>query len=50
LQTGDPRGTLSKLLREREPIYRAAADFEVDTSRLTDQEVAETILRSMETL
>jgi shikimate kinase len=50
LQTADPRGTLSKLWREREPIYRKAADFNVDTSRLTDQEVAETILRGMETL
>ncbi len=50
LQTEDPRGTLAKLLREREPIYREAADFKVDTSRLTREEVAEAVLRSMESL
>jgi shikimate kinase len=50
LQTEDPRGTLAKLLREREPIYREAADFKVDTSRLTHEEVAEAVLRSMESL
>jgi shikimate kinase len=50
LQTKDPRGTLAKLLREREPIYREAADFKVDTSRLTHEEVAEAVLRSMESL
>jgi len=50
LQTEDPRGSLAKLLRERQPIYRETADFEVDTTRLTHEEVAETILRSMESL
>ena len=48
LQTEDPRGTLAKLLRERQPIYREAADFHVETSRVTPEEVAEAIIRSME--
>ena len=50
LQTEDPRGTLTKLLRERQPIYREAADLRVDTSRLTHEEVAEAVLLSMESL
>jgi shikimate kinase len=50
LQTEDPRGTLAKLLRERQPIYRQAADFNVETSRVTPEEVAGAIIRSMESL
>jgi len=50
LQTEDPRGTLAKLLRERQPIYREAADFNLETSRVTPEEVAEAVLRSMESL
>jgi shikimate kinase len=44
LQNENPRATFSKLFREREPLYAAAADIRIDTSRLTHDEVAETIL------
>lgn len=48
LQTENPRATLVELLRVREPLYRATADFRVDTSRLTHDEAAEAILKSVE--
>jgi shikimate kinase len=48
LQTTDPRSTLKELLRSRLPLYRAAADVEVDTSGLTHDEVARSILKRME--
>jgi shikimate kinase len=48
LQTTDPRGTLKELLRSRLPLYRAAADLEVDTSGLTHDEVARSILKRIE--
>ena len=44
LRTDDPRRTLADLLRVRGPLYRAAADFEIDTSALTHEEVASAIL------
>jgi shikimate kinase len=44
LRSDDPRRTLAELLRVREPLYRAAADFEVDTSALTHDEVAAAVL------
>lgn len=47
LQTSDPRGTLSELLRKREPLYRAAADFTIDTTNLTHAAVAEAVLRGV---
>jgi shikimate kinase len=50
LQTENPRTTLTELLRKREPLYREAADIRLDTSRLTHDEVAEAILKSMEKL
>jgi shikimate kinase len=50
LQTENPRATLVELLRKREPLYRQAADIRLDTSRLTHDEVAEAILKSMEKL
>jgi shikimate kinase len=50
LQTENPRATLSELLRVRLPLYRQAADFHVDTSRLTHEEVAEAVLKNMEGL
>lgn len=49
LQTENPRATLVELLRVREPLYRAAADDRIDTSRLTHDEAAEAILKSVET-
>ena len=48
LQKEDPRAIFSKLFREREPLYAAAADIRVDTSRINHDEVAETILNKME--
>jgi shikimate kinase len=48
LRTENPRATLTELLRTRLPLYRAAADIEVDTSRLTHDEVAKTILNHIE--
>ena len=48
LQNENPRAIFSKLFREREPLYAAAADIRIDTSRLSHDEVAETILNKME--
>jgi len=45
LRTDDFRATLTRLLREREPLYRAAADFSVNTADLNATEVAQAILR-----
>jgi shikimate kinase len=50
LQTKNPRTTIGELLRRRDPLYRAAADVRVDTSRLTHDEVADAILKSIEKL
>jgi shikimate kinase len=50
LQTANPRETLVELLRVRGPLYRAAADVQLDTSRLTHDEVADAILKSIEEL
>jgi shikimate kinase len=47
LQTVDPRGTLTELLRLREPFYLEAADFSVDTSELRHAEVADAILEKL---
>jgi shikimate kinase len=48
LQQKNPRAIFSKLFRERESLYAAAADLRVDTSALTHDEVAETILNRLE--
>jgi shikimate kinase len=48
LQTTDPRATLRELLRSRLPLYRAAADVEVDTSGLTHDQVARSILKRID--
>jgi shikimate kinase len=50
LQTENPRATVAELLRKREPLYREAADVRLDTSRLTHDEVADAILKSIEKL
>jgi len=50
LLTENPRATLVELLRVRDPLYRAAADARVDTSRLTHDEVADAILKRIEQL
>lgn len=44
LQTHDPRRTFAELLRTRAPLYAAAADFQIDTSARTPEEVAHDIL------
>jgi shikimate kinase len=48
LRTENPRATLTELLRVRLPLYRAAADIQVDTSHLTHDEVAKRILNHIE--
>ncbi|MEY2490092.1 MAG: shikimate kinase [Verrucomicrobiota bacterium] len=50
LRTENPRQTLVELLRVRDPLYRAAADVRLDTSRLTHDEVVEAILKGIEAL
>jgi shikimate kinase len=48
LQKENPRAVYSELLRQREPLYAAAADLRIETSGKTHDEVAETILRHLE--
>jgi len=48
LQTESPRETLSEMLRVRAPLYAKAADFRVDTTTLTHEEVADVILDKIE--
>jgi len=43
LRTENPRATLTELMRVRMPLYRAAADIEVDTSLLTHDQVAKRV-------
>jgi len=50
LQTGNPRAAFSDLLRKRRSLYAAAADFEVDTSRLSHDEIADEILDKIDKL
>ena len=40
LQTEDPKATVESLLRERAPLYQGAADFTIDTTGLSHDEVA----------
>ena len=49
LQTKNARATMVELLRMREPLYHSAADVRLDTSRLTKSEVADAILKRIET-
>jgi len=49
LQTENARATMVELLRVREPLYHSAADVRLDTSRLTQDEVADAILKWIET-
>jgi shikimate kinase len=50
LQTENPRATLTGLFRARYALYRGAADASLDTSGLTHEEVAEAILKCIESL
>lgn len=44
LQKGDAPATVRRLLAEREPLYRGAADAEVDTSSLSHEEAARAVI------
>jgi shikimate kinase len=44
LQRKNPRKAFTKMLRARLPLYAKIADIRVDTSVLTDEEVAVAIL------
>jgi shikimate kinase len=50
LQTGDPRGRIEELLREREPIYRQIADVVVDTGQRAPASVARAIAARLKDL
>ncbi len=47
LQTKDPAATVERLLRERLPLYQQAADFTIDTTGLSHDQVAEAIEDSL---
>jgi len=47
LQTKNPRKAFSKILGSRRPLYANVADIRVDTSILTDEEVAVAILAKL---
>jgi shikimate kinase len=47
LQTEDPRATLEKLYREREPLYREASSVRIDSGNLTHRQTAEAILAAL---
>ena len=49
LQNENPRAVFSELLRRREDLYAAAADFRIDTARKGHDEVADAILSQLET-
>jgi shikimate kinase len=50
LQNENPRAVFSELLRKRTPLYEAAADFQIDTSSMSHDEVADAILSKLENL
>ena len=50
LQTGDPRGKIAELLREREPIYRQLAHVVVDTGQRAPSSVASDIAACLKDL
>jgi len=50
LQTKNPRKTFSEILGARRPLYAKIADIRVDTSVLTDEEVALAILAKLKRL
>jgi shikimate kinase len=48
LRTENPRARMEALLAERTPLYERAADFRVDTSQMSHDEVANWILARIE--
>lgn len=49
LQTENPRQTMIEILRVRAPLYRQAADLEIDTAQLAREEAIDAILSASET-
>jgi shikimate kinase len=47
LQTKNPKKTFSQILRNRRSLYANIADIRIDTSELTDEEVAVAILAKL---
>ncbi len=47
LQTKNPRKNFSQILAARKPLYASIADIRIDTSVLTDEEVAVAILAKL---
>lgn len=47
LQTANPAATVAELLRRRAPLYEAEADFTIDTTGLSHDEVAAKIEESI---
>jgi len=47
LTAADPLAEVELVLREREPLYRQAADLVVDTTALSPEEVADRILEAV---
>lgn len=47
LQTENPRKSFSEILGARRPLYANIADIRIDTSELTDEEVAVAILAKL---
>jgi shikimate kinase len=43
LETENPRRAFAQMLQARRPVYAKIADVRIDTSTLTDEEVAEKI-------
>ena len=50
LKNENPRNVFADLFRNREPLYRSAADLEIDTAAKTHDEVADAILVKLEEL
>lgn len=49
LQKGDPRQTIERLAKEREPLYLEVADLIVETGRPNVQSLVQTIVSHLET-
>jgi shikimate kinase len=50
LQTENPRGKIESLFEQREPLYLACADFQIDTGTLPSKIVANQILNEFRSL
>ena len=44
LQTENPRATISQLLAARRPLYESAAEFSLDTTRVSHDEAADAVI------